>query len=616
MVLRIFLCILLSVSFLPLFDSSPVSAITGTSASINMRADVGQMSYTGAGASVAVTGSSAGISGIYDDADILGRFGAGSFNNSIIVVSSINLSLPANDSGNINTSLDFRYIPTSNYDIKDCSLYIDGYLKNTSDSVNRGVSNVLSASNITTGRHQWDIACHDHLDASVFSPTWDLVVIKAMKFDENSTDLTQVDLNNITNLTLSKSDAKIVFNDAVDLSHGADLDSNIVMTPLSITINSEAMPELNKSATLSLYNVPFNHILIWHDGVICTTCQIISSDNGQLIFNVTGFSNYTVTSTSRLSVADTTDSLARYVKQRVVFTANYSNILSGAPLSGSCMISFHNETWSIPVPMAYNSSSGLYTYSRSFNTTGIQGASVSCNTTVSGFDNLTASDDFFISAATVGSMANTNATVISSSRMNVSSGAANISSEAGNVTELVVNSTTLTRAWQGYYGNVTGSVSLRDANNNLFYDWNMSSVHGEIYATRASVVDWFSVRCANIDELYAEDAYLGMNSTIDGESITRTFFNTTSFRQFYMGNVLINDTRDCYSTNLYTDTGAQNEAFSEIVMTDTSDIIYTGLIDNQITGFDTRQHDFEMIVGENGRIDNTPTTYYFYIEIG
>jgi hypothetical protein len=382
-------------------------------------------------------------------------------------------------------------------------------------------------------------------------------------------------------------------------------------------VNSSAAPELDKPAILTLYNVPFQNILIWRDGVICDTCQI--SSTSPLVFNVTGFSNYTVTSTSRLEIYDDTDIVERYVKQGILFTANYSNILSGQPLAGNCTISFNTGGWTAPQSMAYNASAGLYlyTYRRSFNTTGVQEYSVACNTTQSGFDNLTATDTFTITTANIGAFANINATIGPSSRMDVSNIGANISGMAGNITELYINGTSVTKSWQGYYGNITGHVSLSDAGNNKLYDWNLASAHGEVYASRAGVIDWASIRCANITELYEEDVFLGMNSTVDGESITRTFFNTTDFHQFYTAAASIDSAQNCYATSMYTSAGVQNGYYAEILLSDTTDMVYTGLIDSKIFGFDNRQHDFEMIVGENGQLGNTETTiYYFFVEIG
>ncbi|MBI3027275.1 hypothetical protein HYY70_04110 [Candidatus Woesearchaeota archaeon] len=48
-----------------------------------------------------------------------------------------------------------------------------------------------------------------------------------------------------------------------------------------------------------------------------------------------------------------------------------------------------------------------------------------------------------------------------------------VQAQAGNVTALVISSVRATQAWQGYYGNITGTIALDDANNNTLYDWSL-----------------------------------------------------------------------------------------------------------------------------------------------
>jgi len=45
----------------------------------------------------------------------------------------------------------------------------------------------------------------------------------------------------------------------------------------------------------------------------------------------------------------------------------------------------------------------------------------------------------------------------SSERMQPKAGAS-VPAQAGNVTELTINATSVTKAWQGYYGNVSGRL--------------------------------------------------------------------------------------------------------------------------------------------------------------
>ncbi len=206
---------------------------------------------------------------------------------------------------------------------------------------------------------------------------------------------------------------------------------------------------------------------------------------------------------------------------------------------------------------------------------------------------------------------------ISSGRYGVTT-ASNVSAVAGNLTELTFTANTVTQTWQGYFGNISGSIKLGDANNNTFYDWTSASPNGEIYATQKSdTPTWGSIACATQGQVNSEDTNLGINQATDQDSVNRTFLNNTAFNAFYVGNININDTQDCRVVNLYNSTAAPTTDFQELLLHDGTDIVYTALIKQDTLGFDSRTHDFQMLVGEDGHLGNTaPTPYYFYVELG
>ena len=205
---------------------------------------------------------------------------------------------------------------------------------------------------------------------------------------------------------------------------------------------------------------------------------------------------------------------------------------------------------------------------------------------------------------------------VGSSRYSVANGA-NVTAVAGNVTELNVTANSITQTWQGYFGNITGTIVLGNSNNQTLYNWNLSSPHGEIYATRASTVPtWISVACATSAQITTEDTALGVNESVDQDSVNRTFINTTAFNQFYVGSIVINSTQNCKAANLFNSSGTYSTNFQEVLLHDGTSLIYTGIITQDSTGFDNRTHDFEMLVGENGHNgDANPTPYYFYVEL-
>jgi hypothetical protein len=210
-------------------------------------------------------------------------------------------------------------------------------------------------------------------------------------------------------------------------------------------------------------------------------------------------------------------------------------------------------------------------------------------------------------------------TPISSSRLSTNAGG-NVSAQAGNVSEFNFQATSITSTWQGYFGNVTGSIVLGNSQNNTFYNWNLASPQGEIYATRiATTPSWSTVLCANKTHVADEDTALGVNQVIDADSVNRTFLNSTIFSDFFVGSTQINGSADsgCYATRMYNSTGQQSENdWTEVLLQDSGNLIYTALLEQDAIGFDNRTHDFQMLVGENGHDgDQTVTPYYFYLEL-
>jgi len=200
-------------------------------------------------------------------------------------------------------------------------------------------------------------------------------------------------------------------------------------------------------------------------------------------------------------------------------------------------------------------------------------------------------------------------------------GAVEISAQGGNVTQLEINATSLTNRWQGYYGNISGQITLDDAQGNTFYDWssgpNFAPV-GNVYAANQSVTDWTDVICLNLtaDNVATEginntilEAMYGMEST-DGDGVDETFSGT---EDIVVGATTLTD---CPSTNIYTNSSSLAGVWNETLLTEnqTNAVIFATEIEQDTFGFDNRTWDFQMMVGENGDV-STPTTYYFYVEL-
>src|SRR5262245_15380672 len=65
-------------------------------------------------------------------------------------------------------------------------------------------------------------------------------------------------------------------------------------------------------------------------------------------------------------------------------------------------------------------------------------------------------------------------------------GATKINTTGGSITIMKLNATTQNPRWKAYVGNVTGTLTLDDASDNSIFQWSLTRVTGEVYATRSS----------------------------------------------------------------------------------------------------------------------------------
>jgi hypothetical protein len=213
---------------------------------------------------------------------------------------------------------------------------------------------------------------------------------------------------------------------------------------------------------------------------------------------------------------------------------------------------------------------------------------------------------------------------VSSSRRAISP-ATSIQAQAGNVTELRINTSTITQGWQGYYGNVTGTIVLDDALNNSMYSWELADPEGEIFATRDNNgISWdaSNIICANITTINAEETALNFNlgTGQDADGINETFRFATH-PAFNVSAKGFNADTCGFTVSTYVNDGAGVRSFNETLLYSKSDasLIYAALIFPGGTyGFktDSSMYDFQMLVAEDGHAgDASPTDYYFYVEL-
>jgi hypothetical protein len=176
--------------------------------------------------------------------------------------------------------------------------------------------------------------------------------------------------------------------------------------------------------------------------------------------------------------------------------------------------------------------------------------------------------------------------------------------------------------WKAYVGNISGSLVLQDASAMSIYEWTMASaaLGGSIFISRASSINWTPIRCATSGEVVAEDAALGFNPSI-ADSVNMTFNNTVHKGMPISGIGTINN-NTCRSTATFVNATRQvvsdTSKFQEILLSDTSSLVYGTFIDQDSSGFSTNStngitYDYQLIVGDPKNI--TSYTYYFYADL-
>ena len=122
------------------------------------------------------------------------------------------------------------------------------------------------------------------------------VFVSNSYYDGSTTNFSAVNLSSIENLVLEKTEyGKVVFNQPVKISVSININPPVtIIKHNTVRINTSKLKMLNKSATIYLYNITLNNPVILKDGDVCpeSICNIVSYSNNVLVFNVTGFSEY------------------------------------------------------------------------------------------------------------------------------------------------------------------------------------------------------------------------------------------------------------------------------------------------------------------------------------
>ncbi|MEM3450480.1 MAG: hypothetical protein QW439_02880 [Candidatus Woesearchaeota archaeon] len=191
-----------------------------------------------------------------------------------------------------------------------------------------------------------------------------------------------------------------------------------------------------------------------------------------------------------------------------------------------------------------------------------------------------------------------------------------INTSGGTISTINLYGLTQNIRWKAFIGNVSGKLMLSDSSGYSIYDWSITSVSGEVYASRFNTIDWASIDCAQDINITSEEAALNISSSSD-DSISRTFSKKVH-RTFYVGVKPIQNST-CYSTATFV--GNQSQAiseemkFQEVLLAQANKLVYVALLENRSIGYNNQNFDFQMIVPDYGVPTGSNVPYYLYVEL-
>ncbi len=197
---------------------------------------------------------------------------------------------------------------------------------------------------------------------------------------------------------------------------------------------------------------------------------------------------------------------------------------------------------------------------------------------------------------------------------------------AGNITWLTMTGISQTRTWQGFWGNVSGWITLDDANNYTFYNWSAAEPRGYVYATLVSHGDptWTEVQCFN-EANNATNFHTFYNITQDAyDNVTETY-NRTDHPPWYIAN---NTRNNCPTTYIWRDDNYQQSDFVNALFWDNTGgndgWVFGTMLENKdlsnktdISCYNGALCDFQLLVAEDGQGTeaNTVTPYFIWVDI-
>ena len=176
---------------------------------------------------------------------------------------------------------------------------------------------------------------------------------------------------------------------------------------------------------------------------------------------------------------------------------------------------------------------------------------------------------------------------------------------------LDINSTTL--HWQGFYGNVTGSIALGYGSSKL-KTWDLGPKSGQVYISTSANINFSQINSTDVLLNDVDSAFTFLSGADDSANLTGV---EDSNSQINISNyVLAANSRPV----IYSRDKSGSASWQQIVLAHTTPsgkdtFVFGGIIREGAQAFNGQAADFQIVVPTSGILNTTGESYYFYGEV-
>ena len=179
-------------------------------------------------------------------------------------------------------------------------------------------------------------------------------------------------------------------------------------------------------------------------------------------------------------------------------------------------------------------------------------------------------------------------------------------STGGYITQIdLYSQTNQTQNWQGYFGNVSGEITLSGNNSKEMYNWTVNVTNRSIYAiANPDFTAWDTLFPANITNIDA----IWFGSEVMPDTVKNTYKTGIGNRTFVDTSI---NASHVYTTSGFLDHVIQSTATDDTNLT-SAQVLWAAVVVDPKLNYKNESSNYELLVPVNM---TSPDIYYFYMEL-